>query len=112
LAGFAAGFAVELVGQGYRPGSAAAQLELMADVSGWLAACGLGAGDLTEGLAERVMAERRGARSRLFSPRALLPLLEYLRGLGVAPVAQRLVSVTAVEVMIGRYSSYEMTTTG
>ncbi|HSS54458.1 MAG TPA: site-specific integrase [Gaiellales bacterium] len=78
----------------------------MADVSGWLAARGLGVGDLSEGLAERVMAERRGARSRLFSPRALLPLLEYLRGLGVAPLPQPSVSVTAVEAMIGRYSSY------
>ena len=106
LAAFEAGFVAELVGRGYRPGSAAAHLELMADVSEWLAARGLGPGDLTEGLAERVLAERRGARSRLFSPRALLPLLEYLRGLGVTPLPQPSVSVTAVEVMIGRYSSY------
>jgi integrase len=107
LAGFAVGFTAELVGQGYRPGSTAAQLELMADVSGWLAAHGLGAGELGDELVERVMAERRGSgRARMFSPRALSPLLEYLRGLGVTPLPQPRVSVTAAEVLIERYSSY------
>ena len=37
LVGYAAGFGVELLGQGYTPCSARAQLELMADVSGWMA---------------------------------------------------------------------------
>jgi integrase len=79
----------------------------MAEVSGWLAARGLGAGDLTEGVVEQVMAERRrSGRARLFSPRALSRLLAYLRGLGVTPLPQPGASVTAVEVMITRYSSY------
>ena len=61
LAAFAPGFAAELVARGYRPRSAAEQLRLMADVSGWLAARGLGAGDLTEARVERVDG-RSGAR--------------------------------------------------
>jgi integrase/recombinase XerD len=107
LAGFAAGFAAELVGQGYRPGSAAAQLELMADVSARLAARGLGTGDLTDAVVGRLMSERCvSGRSRLLSRRALVPLLEYLRGLGVAPLPRPTASLTASEVLIERYSLY------
>ncbi len=106
LAVFAPGFGLELVARGYRPGSAAAQLRLMADASGWLAARGLGPGDLTEGLVEQLMDERRrSGSSRLFSPRALLPLLEYLRGLGVAPPAVSVVA-TPIEELVERYSAY------
>lgn len=107
LAAFAPGFGSELVARGYRPGSAAAQLRLMTDVSAWLAARGFGSGDLTEALVERVLAERRvSGRSRLLSSRALSPLLEYLRGLGVVPPAQPAVPLTAVEAMVERCSSY------
>jgi integrase len=95
------------VARGYRPGSAAAQLQLMADASVWLAARGFGPGDLTEALVERLMAERRASgRSRLLSSRAVSPLLEYLRGLGVVPPAQPAVPLTAVEAMVERYSAY------
>ncbi len=107
LAEFAPGFGLELVRRGYRPGSAAAQLGLLADASGWLAARGLGPGDLTEGLVERLMVERRASgRSRLFSRRALLPLLEYLRGLGVVPPAVTVVAATPTEELVERYSAY------
>ena len=69
-------------------GPAAEQLQLMADVSRWLAARDLAAGDLTVVAAERLLAERRASgRSRLLSARALTPLLDYLRGLGVVPGA-------------------------
>jgi len=107
LAAFAPGFCSELVARGYRPGSAAAQLQLMADVSAWLAARGLQAADLTDDLVERLMAERRASgRSRLLSSRALSPLLGYLRGLGVVPSAQPAAPLTPVEAIIERYSAY------
>jgi integrase/recombinase XerD len=107
LAAFAAGFGSELVARGYRPGSSAAQLQLMADASGWLAARGLQAGDLTEALVERLMAERRASGcSRLLSSRALSPLVEYLRGLGVVPPAVAGVASTPSEELVGRYSAY------
>lgn len=107
LTAFAPGFRSELVALGYRPGSAAAQLELMADVSARLAVRGLGPADLTESLVERLMAERRASGCwRLFSSRALPPLLGYLRGLGVAPPPQPAVPRTAVEAIVERYSSY------
>lgn len=107
LAPFARGFGEDLVARGYRPGSAADQLRLAAEVSRWLAERGLGAGDLTVIAAERFSAERRAAgRMGLVSTRALMPLLDYLRDLGIAPPAVPAVPSTASEVLIERYSVY------
>jgi integrase/recombinase XerD len=107
LAAFAPGFSAELARQGYRLGSAAEQLRLMAHASGWLAVRGLQAGDLTAIRVEQLMAERRAAgRSRLLSPRAMRPLLLYLRGLGVVPVVVMAPPLTPSEALIARYSAY------
>ena len=56
LAAFAPGFVEDLVARGYRPGPAADQLRLMADVSRWLGERDLAAGDLTVVAAERFAA--------------------------------------------------------
>jgi integrase/recombinase XerD len=107
LAAFAPGFVEDLAARGYRPGPAADQLRLMADVSRWLAERDLAAGDLTVVAAERFAAERRAVgRSRLRSARALTPLLDYLRGLGVAPWVVAAASSTPAEALIERYSAY------
>lgn len=106
LAAFAPGFVDDLVARGYRPGSAADQLRLMAEVSGWLGERGLGGADLTVRVAEQFVADRRARRSRLRSVRALCPLLDYLRGLGVAPLMVRARASTPAEVLIERYSMY------
>lgn len=107
LAVFAPGFRADLVRQGYRSGSAAAQLGLVADASGWLAARGLGAGDLSEAVVEQLMSERRASgRSRLLSSRAMSPLLQYLRELGIAPAAKPAAPVTVVAAIVERYSAY------
>jgi integrase len=107
LAGFAPGFAAELLEQGYRPKPAAEQLRLMGYVSAWLAARDLGAGDLTDVVVDEVMAARRASgRVHLISPRALVPLLEYLRGLGAVPVPRPARAMTAAEVVVERYAAY------
>lgn len=107
LAVFASGFSAELLQQGYRPRSAGEQLRLMADVSEWLAGRGLGPCDLTEvRVAELLSARRAAGRLHLLSARAMVPLLEYLRGVGVVPVAVARMSVTPSEVLIERYSAY------
>lgn len=107
LAAFGSGFSAELLRQGYRPRSAGEQLRLMADVSEWLAGRGLGPCDLTEVRVAELMAARRAAgRLHLLSARAMVPLLEYLRGVGVVPVAVARMSVTPSEVLIERYSAY------
>ncbi|MBA3808432.1 MAG: tyrosine-type recombinase/integrase [Solirubrobacterales bacterium] len=104
---FAPGFRVDLTRQGYRPGAAGEQLRLMAYASRWLAGHGLDAGGLTSVGVEQLMAERRAAGcSRLVSARAMSPLLDYLRGLGVVPAAVAPAASTPAEVLIERYSAY------
>src|ERR1700739_3012302 len=86
LAVFTNGFAAELVRRGYRPNSAAAQLQLMAHLSRWMAQRDLTVVDLTKPVLEDFLVARRQAGYRLWlSPRALTPLLTYLRGLEVLP---------------------------
>ena len=107
LASFAPGFREELVRRGYRPWSAAKQLQLMAHVSRWLVAHDLCAGDLTADRLQQFVEDRRASgRSRLVSPRALGPLLDYLRGLGVVSEAGPVRPLAPSEVMLARYSDY------
>jgi len=106
LEGYVSGFARELVRVGYRRNTVACQLRLMAHVSFWLGREGLDAGDLTEAAVEEFFAARRAAgHATLRSPRALEPLLEYLRGLGVEPVPV-LVTATAADALLERYRRY------
>ena len=103
---YAAGFGAELARLGYTFFSARGQMELVAHLSRWLAGEGLDAAALTPAVVEGLLAARRAAgyTSRL-SPKAVAPLLVYLRGLGVAPLVAE-VAVTPVEKLLGRYRSY------
>ena len=86
LAPFAAGFGSELTRQGYVESSLPAQLRLMAQFSGWLAQRQLEPGQMGPDRVEEFMVAGRGeGHRRMCSPRALEPLLGYLRGLGVIP---------------------------
>ena len=107
LAVYAAGFGVHLERSGYRPGPVGDQLWLLVAVSRWLAQRGLGAADLTAVRVEQFSTERRASgRARLYSSRALDPLLGYLRGLGVAPAAVKELPLTPVDVLVARYGAY------
>lgn len=107
LTAFEPGFVEDLVSRGYRLGSAAQQVRVMSEVSRWLAERSLGAGDLTVVEAEQFAAERRASgHSRLRSVRALSPLLDYLRGLGVAPLPTLTMPSTPGEVLVESYSAY------
>jgi site-specific recombinase XerD len=105
---YARGFAVELSRQGYAANSAALQLGLMAHLSRWLAGGDLDAAGLTPGVLEGFLAARRLAGYTGYrSPRALVPLLGYLRGLGVAPPpGPAAAAVGEVEVLLERYRRY------
>lgn len=106
LGEFVEGFLTELAGLGYSPRSCEAQRGLTRHLSRWLAAEGLAAADLTEDVVERFVVVRRRVCSHLRSRRALVPLLSYLRELGVAPVAPVMVAVTAAEVVLQRFAGY------
>lgn len=104
---FAAGFTAELASVGYRRTPIAFQLQLMAHASRWLHSEELGAEELTSDVVERFLAERRAAGyTNYVTARAMVPLLGYLRGLGVAPVASPRVAVGAVEVLLADYREY------
>jgi hypothetical protein len=86
LAVFAEGFCGELARLGYKPKAAADQLRLMAHLSRWMDAGSHGVAGLTRPVTEAFLAARRAEGYVLWlSPKALVPLLGYLRELGVIP---------------------------
>jgi site-specific recombinase XerD len=107
LEAFRAGFAAELGRLGYRRTPATFQLQLMAHASRWLDGEGFGAEGLTSEVVERFLADRRAAGyTDRVTWRAMVPLLGYLRGLGVAPPPSPRVAVGAVEVLLVDYREY------
>lgn len=86
LAGYAAGYAAELRARGYTELSTWRHVRLLAQLSGWLEQAGLQPAGLTSKEVARFLdARRRASPTGLRSERALAPLLDHLRGLGVAP---------------------------
>lgn len=106
LVEFAVGFAGRLAGLGYSPRGADGQLRLMRYLSIFLAAEGLSAGDLSVEVVGRFVAGRRARHASFRSERALVPLLTFLRDLGVAPVAPVVAPTGPVEVLLGRFAEY------
>jgi integrase/recombinase XerD len=106
LTSFAEGFAAELAKQGYRPNAAANQLQLLAHLSRWLGSKRLDAPTLTASVLNEFLAARRSQGYTLWlSPKALAPLVGYLRGLGfVVPEAKAALSPT--ETLLARYRRY------
>ncbi|MCA1678168.1 MAG: site-specific integrase [Actinobacteria bacterium] len=100
---YASGFAGELARVGYRPNSAALQLGLLAHLSRWLEENDLVSEQLSAAETERFLCERRAAGyTNHTSAGGLEPLLGYLRGLGVAPLAEEPV-LSAAELLLARY---------
>jgi integrase/recombinase XerD len=109
----AAGFVAELARLGYTCQSACGQMLLMAHVSRWLAGEGLDAGGLTLEAAERFLAARRAAGYvQLLSPKALAPLLGFLRRIGAAPEAPPPVLAGHADELLDRYRCYLVTERG
>lgn len=102
----ATGFASELARLGYTRNSTADQLRVLAHASRWLKQKGLSVADLTPDVCERFLAARRRAGYVLWrSPKALVPMLDYLHGVGVVfppPPKPR----TAREVLLDHYRAY------
>ena len=87
LAAYAIGFRRELAGRGYSRSRATGLLLLMARLSRWLTERGRAAGELSDVDLEQFVSYRRlvSRDDRRLTARAMAPLLEYLRGLGVVP---------------------------
>lgn len=107
LAPHAAGFRRELARQGYMLHSASNQLQLMAHASRWLASSGLGVEALSPARVEEFLAQRRAEGYTLWlSAKAMVPMLAYLRGLGVAPVPTPAVPATEAGLLHEQYRAY------
>ena len=102
---YAAGFVAELVEAGYRPNSAAVQLRLLAHLSRWLEREGIHPGELREPQLERFRGEDLARVRSLRIARGLVPVLAYLRALGVVPSADQ-PARSSVELLLDRYREY------
>lgn len=107
LAPHARGLASELARLGFTELSARCQLGLASHLSRWLAVAGLGTAALTTSTVEAYLAARRAAGYTAYlTPKALAPLLGYLRELGVAPQAGIAASAAPAVVLVERYRCY------
>jgi integrase/recombinase XerD len=101
------GFWSELMRQGYAPFSGRNLLLVAAHVSRWLDDHELGPGDLTVGrMAEFAAHRRRKGYTQFRTPRALEPLVTYLRGIGVAPAPAARTADTADDGLLSEYAEY------
>jgi site-specific recombinase XerD len=107
LGPYAAGFATALAGMGYTPVSATFQVQLLAHLSRWLEANGIEPAGLSATVVARLLDARRAAgRTNYLSARAMRPLLEHLRQLGVAPPPSGSGPTTAAGLLLERYHRY------
>jgi site-specific recombinase XerD len=101
---FASGFAGELARQGFTANSAGLQLGVVAHLSRWLTAEGLAVNALDDVIVERFCRARRDAGYTAFlTPRTLVHLLAYLRGLGVIAPAAAPVADGPVDVLLEQF---------
>ena len=99
---YAHGWRAELAARGYAPHSVTAHAQLMAHLSGWLAATGRGVDALTgEVVRQYARARRAAGYQNRTTERAVAPLLGYLRGLRAAPPLAAPVPATPAEVVVG-----------
>lgn len=105
LARYAPGFVARLVEVGYRPNAASVQLRLLAHLSRWLEQEGIDPGDVREPEIERFRKEDLARVRSLRIADGLVPLLAYLRGLGVIPAADE-PALSSVELLLVRYREY------
>lgn len=106
LAPYVAGFAAELLEQGYTRSSAEQHICFVTHLDRWLVAEGLGVHDLDAATVQRYLSERRASGYVLYlSVKALRPLLGYLAPLNVLP-AEPPPELDAVEALLRRYGGY------
>jgi integrase/recombinase XerD len=107
LARFAPRLEAKLRECGYTPLSAVNVMRLMAHLSRWLDAGGLGAEDLTGDRVERFAAERR-AEGRTWgrSPRSLAPILAVLAEVGVLGSASVAGPARGQEALLGAFERH------
>ncbi len=104
---FVSGFGMELARLGFTANSAGLQMGVVAHLSRWLAGQGLPVGALDDVVVERFCEARRAdGYTAYLTPRALVHLLAYLRGLGVVAPAGVRVADGPAEELLERFGAY------
>lgn len=86
LAAYAAGYRLELASLGYSPWTSSAHMYLMKDTSRWMVERRLQPAAFDSVAVKDFLVDRRASgQVRRLTPRGLIPLLGYLRGIGVVP---------------------------
>lgn len=105
LVAFEAGFLAYLDECGYSVRAAGERVDLLRQLSLWLATQELSAAGLTAAEAQRFFATRRAAgQRRVPTLRMLVPLFDYLRGLRVVPAERP--RTTQLDDLLARYGQY------
>ena len=100
-------FEGELLQQGYPPSTVHRKKRLFADLSDWLQAQELTAGDLSFRLADRFLRDRRSAGfARHKTHRTLRPILDYLHRLKLSPPLEAPVREGPSSVILDRYRRF------
>jgi site-specific recombinase XerD len=101
------GFEGELLQQGYPPSTVHRKMRLFADLSDWLQAQELTAGDLSFRLADRFLRDRRSAGfARHKTHMTLRPILDYLHRLKLAPPLEAPAGEGPASVILDRYRRF------
>lgn len=101
-----AGFAEQLIRQGYSRASAEQHVCFVAHLDRWMQGAGVGLGSLSGQVLDRYLDERRAAGYREYrSVKALRPLLDYLLPLGVLPVPRE-VPLGPVEELLADFRGW------
>ena len=104
---YADGYRRELARQGYSPWTTIAHVYLMAHLSRWLTDEQLTPVELNAARVAAFLTDRRASgQVRRLTPRGLIPLLGYLRGLGVVPAASICAPVGPREDLLARYAVF------
>lgn len=106
LESYVAGFAAELLRQGYSRSGADQHVCFIAHLDRWMFSEGIELGELSTSVMLRYLVQRRAAGYREYlSMKALAPLLAYLTPLGVLPV-EAPVPLGLVEELLAGYRCY------
>ena len=101
------GFEEDLRRQGYAPSTIWKHRKLLNDLIGWLQVQHLTMGDLSMAQVDRFLSDRRSTGARKLKTRkALGPILDHLRGLGLVPVAEAPVEDGPVGEILNRYRQF------
>jgi integrase/recombinase XerD len=102
------GFLFELIELGYSWTAQRSRLRLMAELSSWMAARGVGPEDLAQSMIEEFLGEARSSYpgAQWCSPTSERQVLAHLRGLGLVAAAEAPVLTDPMDLLVAEFVEY------